>query len=188
LLVPMKEQGRKTLHRHWQIWVKELSQTLRNSLFHQNVEIKDKARRKFCGIIDKVVCASYGQEVCITHRCVDQNNTHTMKHDIPQNIFKQKESDIFRQVRNKDACNEVKGGIMYCEDCDKTISTVDIVNQSLQIWRDSIITGERAQYTRPDTQILLSTARLDMAAYTFSYHMDDGCALEKDKFWGNIHV
>ena len=27
-----EEQGRKTLHRHWQIWVKELSQTLRNSL------------------------------------------------------------------------------------------------------------------------------------------------------------
>jgi hypothetical protein len=111
-----------------------------------------------------------------------------MKHDIPQNIFKQKESDIFRQARNKDACDEVKGGIMYCEDCNKTISTVDIVNQSLQTWRDSIITGERAQYTRPDTQIPLSTARLDMAAYTFSYHMDDGCALEKDKFWGNIHV
>jgi hypothetical protein len=40
-----EEQGRKTLHRHWQIWVKELSQTLRNSLFHKNVEIKDKARR-----------------------------------------------------------------------------------------------------------------------------------------------
>ena len=139
-----EEQGRKTLHQHWQIWVKELSQTLRNSLFHKNVEIKDKARRMFFGIIDRVVCASYGQGVCITHRCVDQNNTYTMKHDIPQNIFKQKESDIFRQARNKDACEKVKGEIMYCEDCDKTISTVDIINQSLQTWRDSIITGERA--------------------------------------------
>ncbi len=77
---------------------------------------------------------------------------------------------------------------MYCEDCDKTISAVDIVNQSLQTWRDSIITGERAQYFRPDTQIPPSAARLDMAAYTFFYQMDDGCALEKDKFWGNIHV
>ncbi len=111
-----------------------------------------------------------------------------MKYDIPQNIFEQKESDIFRQARNKDACNEVKGGIMYCEDCDKTISTVDILNQSLQTWNNSIITGERAQYFRPDTQIPPSAARLDMAAYTFSYQMDDGCGLEKDKFWGNIHV
>jgi hypothetical protein len=42
-----KEQGRKTLHQHWQIWVKELSQTLRNLLFHKNVKIKHKARRSF---------------------------------------------------------------------------------------------------------------------------------------------
>ena len=29
-----EEQGRKTLHRHWQIWVKEINQTVRDSLFH----------------------------------------------------------------------------------------------------------------------------------------------------------
>ncbi len=71
---------------------------------------------------------------------------------------------------------------MYFEHCDKTISTVDIVNQSLQTWRDSIITDERAQYFRMDTQIPPSAARLDMAAYTFSYQMDDDCALEKISF------
>ncbi len=38
------------------------------------------------------------------------------------------------------------------------------------------------------TNIPLSPARLDMAAYTFSYHMNGGCALEKDPFWGNSHV
>ncbi len=27
-----------------------------------------------------------------------------------------------------------------------------------------------------------------MAAYTFLYHMNGGCALETDPFWGNIHV
>ncbi len=42
-----EEQGCKTLQRHWQIWVKELSQTLRNLSFHKNVEIKHKARKKF---------------------------------------------------------------------------------------------------------------------------------------------
>jgi hypothetical protein len=82
----------------------------------------------------------------------------------------------------------ISAAVMYCEDCDKTISIVDIVNQSLQTWRDSIITGERAQYIRMDTQIPPSAARLDMATYTFSYQIKDGCALEKDKFWGNIHV
>jgi hypothetical protein len=36
--------------------------------------------------------------------------------------------------------------------------------------------------------IPLSRERLDMAAYTYSYHMENGCALEKDSFWGNEHV
>ncbi len=27
-----------------------------------------------------------------------------------------------------------------------------------------------------------------MAAYTFSYHMENGCALGKDSFWGNKYV
>jgi hypothetical protein len=71
---------------------------------------------------------------------------------------------------------------MYSGNCDKTISTVDIVNQSLQTWRDSIISGEREQYIRPDTKIPLSAERLNMAAYNFSYHMDGGCAFETDKF------
>jgi hypothetical protein len=36
--------------------------------------------------------------------------------------------------------------------------------------------------------ILLSPERLDMAVYTFLYHMNGGCALETDPFWENIHV
>jgi hypothetical protein len=31
----------------------------------------------------------------------------------------------------------------------------------------------------------MSKERLDMAAYLYSYHMDHGCAKEKDKLWGN---
>jgi hypothetical protein len=68
---------------------------------------------------------------------------------------------------HKDLCNEVKGGIMYCGECDKYITTVDIVNQSLQRLRDAIIPGNRAQLNRPDTNIPLSAERLDMAPYTF---------------------
>ena len=77
---------------------------------------------------------------------------------------------------------------MYCSECDKNISTVDIVNQSLQRLRDAIIPGKRAQLNRPDTNIPLSPERLDMTAYTFLYHMIGGCALETVFFWGNIHV
>ncbi len=77
---------------------------------------------------------------------------------------------------------------MYCSECDKNISTVDIVNQSLQRLRDAIIPSNKAQLNRPATNIPLSPERLDMAAYTFLYHMNGGCALETDSFWGYIHV
>jgi hypothetical protein len=38
------------------------------------------------------------------------------------------------------------------------------------------------------TIIPLSKERLDMAAYTFSYHMENACAVKKDSFWGNKNV
>jgi hypothetical protein len=34
---------------------------------------------------------------------------------------------------------------MYCGECDKNITTVDIVNKSFQRLRDAIIPGNRAQ-------------------------------------------
>jgi hypothetical protein len=77
---------------------------------------------------------------------------------------------------------------MSCSDCGKTISTSDIINKSLKQWREFLISGDRTQNNRPDTVISLSTERLDVAAYTFTYHMEYGCTLEKDPFWGNINV
>ncbi len=52
-----EEQGRKTLHRHWQIWVKEINQTVKNCLFHEDITIRDRARKTFCKQIDSVITA-----------------------------------------------------------------------------------------------------------------------------------
>jgi hypothetical protein len=35
-----EEQGRKTFHRHWQIWVEEIDQMLRNCLFHEDIDVR----------------------------------------------------------------------------------------------------------------------------------------------------
>ncbi len=40
-----EEQGRKTLHRHWQIWVQELNQTLQDCLFDTDAT-KKKMHKK----------------------------------------------------------------------------------------------------------------------------------------------
>ncbi len=40
-----KEQGRKTLHQHWQIWVQELNQTLQDCLFDINATKRKDAQK-----------------------------------------------------------------------------------------------------------------------------------------------
>ncbi len=36
-----EEQGCKTLHRHWQIWVEEINQMLRDCLFHKDTTMRN---------------------------------------------------------------------------------------------------------------------------------------------------
>ncbi len=38
-----EEQGRKTLHRHWQIWVEDMNQSLQNALFDKDNNTRNKA-------------------------------------------------------------------------------------------------------------------------------------------------
>ena len=42
-----EEQNWKTLHRHWQIWVEELNQILRNALFDKDHETRKMAQINF---------------------------------------------------------------------------------------------------------------------------------------------
>ncbi len=42
-----EEQGRKTLHRHIRIWVKDTNQKLRKEFFQEDIDEKEKARTKF---------------------------------------------------------------------------------------------------------------------------------------------
>ncbi len=38
-----EEQGHKTLHRHWQIWMEDINQTLRNALFDNIKNTRNKS-------------------------------------------------------------------------------------------------------------------------------------------------
>jgi hypothetical protein len=42
-----EEQGQKTLHQHWQTWVEEINQTLRNALFDNDNKTRNKAQQTF---------------------------------------------------------------------------------------------------------------------------------------------
>jgi hypothetical protein len=46
-----EKQGRKTLHCHWQTWVQEIDQTLRNRLFHEDIGVRNTARIYFANTL-----------------------------------------------------------------------------------------------------------------------------------------
>jgi hypothetical protein len=60
-----EEQGCKTLHQHWLIWVQELNQTLRDRLFDTDATKRKDAWKTFCQHIDNVISASYGPDLSI---------------------------------------------------------------------------------------------------------------------------
>jgi hypothetical protein len=54
-----EEQGHKTLHRHWQIWVQKLNQTLQDCLFDTDITKRKDLQKTFCRHINNVISASY---------------------------------------------------------------------------------------------------------------------------------
>jgi hypothetical protein len=167
----MKNKAGK-IHCHRQTRVTEINQTVLNCLSHEDITIRERARKTFCQQTNNVITASYGAELCITHNCLNENNDVVCKHDMVQNLFQEQAPCIFRRARFKKLCTEIQGRLMSCSDCGEIISTSDITNGRLQQWRDTIIPSNRLQDYRPDIFIPLSKERLDMAAHTFAYHME----------------
>ena len=112
--------------------MEEINQTLKNALFYKDHKTRNKARQTFQQHIDKVVSTSYGPQFCITHKCIGEKDQETLKTGIPESLFKEKETDCLRWARHKNLCNDIRGGIMFCQDCEQSISTTEIVNQSLK--------------------------------------------------------
>jgi len=168
-----EEQGRGTLHGHWQVFIEELNNDLRIGLFQGNESAKINARQKIIAHIDEIMDASYGEEIQVTHKC-NPNLKGTM-----DEIFQQRPLQILRDARHKKLYNDVKGKILECKECKELVSTTDVINNALEQFRTF------HKQTRADTMIPLSSERLDIAAYTYSYHMKGGCHPIKDEFWSD---
>jgi len=78
-----EEHGCKTLHQHWQIWVQELNQTLRDCLFETDDTKRKMHEKHSAKHIDNVISASYGPDLNIIHRCVDGKENEQLNVDIP---------------------------------------------------------------------------------------------------------
>ena len=120
-----EEQGRGTLHAHWQLFTKQLSTKARTDLFHNDSCIRDNARKELADYIDSMICASYGSSIKISHTCnvhQSSNNQSTLnvldiraKNDAPDDAkFIQRDTQIFRDARHKEHSGPLNGELIIC--------------------------------------------------------------------------
>ena len=69
-----EEQGRRTLHSHWQVWVEDLSPQIREDLFSPDDERRSKTRAAFYRYVDNVMCATYSKPLSFDHNCRKASN------------------------------------------------------------------------------------------------------------------
>ena len=132
----VEEQGRGSLHAHWQLFTKQLSTKARLKLFQEVKVVRDTARRELVDYIDSMVCASYGSEIDIVHNCSNQTpdksewdemQDQTAKEMAPENSrYFSRQPQVFRNARNK-YCNSDGGGCLsVCNKCGALIKYEDI--------------------------------------------------------------
>jgi hypothetical protein len=56
-----EEQGWKTLHSHWQIWVKEMSPQVGEDLWNVDLTIREEICKEFYLYVDKVMIVTYAR-------------------------------------------------------------------------------------------------------------------------------
>ena len=140
-----EEQGRGTLHAHWQLFTKQLSNRARTDLFHNDSCIRDNARNELADYIDSMICASYGSSVTLSHTCRDghqsSNNQSTLdnvldiraKNKAPSDAkFIQRDAQYFRYARHKMHSGIYGGQLILCRECDGIISSGEIVDNYLR--------------------------------------------------------
>ena len=124
-----EEQGRKSVHGHFSIWIK-LFNKLRGLLFHEDRHIRDKAREELTKYVGKTMCATYG-DLEIVHECDSTGRTGVSEQNqILETITDQE----IRDLRHKDHCYKLAGKMAMCRECVKQYSTQDIVNMLLTRW------------------------------------------------------
>jgi len=178
-----EEQGRITLHSHWQIWLEELNQSVRDALFHPDKDKQSKARQDFCAYIDEVMNSTHGTDLEVKHMCKGRPIVSSV-----DKIFKERKPQDLRNARHKNMSSEMKGKVMECKACNEQVSTVDIINMALDYWKGTVDTTETRSNIPNTIEEAISSRRLDIAAYTYSYQMENGCSPIDDPFWSDISV
>ncbi|KAL7525509.1 hypothetical protein ACHAXR_005955, partial [Thalassiosira sp. AJA248-18] len=168
-----EEQGRKTLHQHVQLWVKEIDSAFRRSLFDENETKRKSARNKLQAYIDKVMTATYGPELIAPTR--DGLNIS------PDKLLTDVNLQTLRDARHEELNKDIRGRVMKSKTNGVALSCQELLNHSLNVWKQHAV-DDMYQVTS-DIYMPPTSERLDIAAYTYSYNMDGGCHKTNDDVW-----
>jgi hypothetical protein len=188
-----EEQGRGSLHAHWNIFVKQLSQQIRNFLFHHDPSVRAKTREEFAMYIDSIICASYGTDLEVVHNCRSSSipnmdgsvcngsaiqsdeesrrrKDEKTKRDIPiplKKSFEPEEIQLFRDARHKSLSKIIQGRVIKCKRrCKLTIASKDIINSHLAIQANKL----GVSFVSPSTSQQYESYILKLL-YVISHHL-----------------
>jgi hypothetical protein len=142
-----EEQGRKTLHSHWQLWVESFNKC-RDSIFSDDNDTRNDARYQLLDYVDKVISSSYGNEFVTCHTCTPtftpgqlqlegnkvQSPVVTLVPKLVKDVFQERDDKYLRHARHKDHCFDIEGKVMKCKTCAQEISTTEMINEALGHW------------------------------------------------------
>ena len=178
-----EEQGRKTLHSHWQIWIKDFDRC-RSALFHRESSNKKSAREAMVSYIDKVIRASYGTDFVVTHKCERTPAKESIITQPMSEILQEAEDkNILRKAQHQDHCFDIRGRVLTCIECGKAFSTTECVNMGvyhLRQQQQQLTQGQEQLETRSsntgDVNLFPPNMKkewLDHAVIRFPYDFDE---------------
>lgn len=170
-----EEQGRKTLHSHWQIWIEDFNRC-RDALYANDEMIRFQARVAFMKYVDEVISASYGSDFTVTHNCTSMNNNedkqqtiNTITSPISEIYEECKSKKQLRLARHKDHCLHVQGQILSCKICNEKRSTIECVDSAIRHWRNN----DRPEIQQHDTEFEINQAWIERAVIRHSYDFNE---------------
>ena len=129
----VEEQGRKTLHSHFLIWISEFNE-IRDKLHSSNRHIEREATSIITQQLDRVASSrAFFNDDCIRH---GQKHYTTFQHECTLQSRHQKNPTVVsdQDLRSLRCYSKRESFLAYCQDCDKTWTDQELL--------DTYLTGE----------------------------------------------
>lgn len=179
-----EEQGRTTLHAHFLVWLKGFDR-IREKLFHQDEEIRDRARDMLRQFVDRHFCSDYGYDgkLPVIHEECQQCLPFS-------DIFRETENlQEIRDGRNKNLASSVEGKIIRCNCCESKVSTVDVFNDVLRAYKK--VSDESSNIGGADDIdecVTFPPDKYRQDIMTYRYPLDLDNLHTSEEFYFNKHV